>query len=341
MADKRKVTLKDIARDLNLSPSTVSRALNGYPSLSEETIQLVKDYAEKHNYTPNTMAVNFRKNRTSILGMIVPEIVHHFFSTTISGALETAKKHGYSVLLVQSYDHLKDEILASQYLLGMGVDGLLISVSNETKEADHLLAFLDEGKPVVQFDKVTDLLQGPKIEVDDFQGAYQAVTHLIRQGYRKIAHLSGRMEVKNASERFLGYKKALEDHGLEFKESLVKNCFDISQQEGFQFTQELMESGEKPDAIFCITDLVALGAMNYLKSKKIEIPDSIGLVGFSNWMLSEYTSPSLSSVDQFGYRMGSKAAELLIDLLKIHELGKNEKIEMKTELVVRESSMKA
>lgn len=340
MADKRKVTLKDIARDLNLSPSTVSRALNGYPSLSEETIQLVKEYAEKHNYTPNTMAVNFRKNRTSILGMIVPEIVHHFFSTTISGALETAKKHGYSVLLVQSYDHLKDEILASQYLLGMGVDGLLISVSNETKEADHLLAFLDEGKPVVQFDKVTDLLQGPKIEVDDFQGAYQAVTHLIRQGYRKIAHLSGRMEVKNAMERYLGYKKALEDHGLEFRESLVKNCFDISQQEGFQFTQELMESGEKPDALFCITDLVALGAMNYLKSKKIEIPDSIGLVGFSNWMLSEYTSPSLSSVDQFGYRMGSKAAELLIDLLKNQDLGHNETIEMKTELVVRGSSVR-
>ncbi len=171
MAEKRKVTLKDIAKDLNLSPSTVSRALNGYPSLSEDTIQMVKEYAEKHNYVPNTMAVNFRKNRTSILGMIVPQIVHHFFSTTISGAMETAKKHGYSILLAQSYDLLKDEILASQYLLGMGVDGLLISVSNETKEADHLQAFVDEGKPVIQFDKVTDQLEGPKIEVDDFEGA--------------------------------------------------------------------------------------------------------------------------------------------------------------------------
>jgi LacI family transcriptional regulator len=340
MADKRKVTLKDIAKDLNLSPSTVSRALNGYPSLSEETIQLVKEYAERHHYTPNTMAVNFRKNRTSILGMIVPEIVHHFFSTTISGAMETAKKKGFSILLAQSYDQLKDEILASQYLLGMGVDGLLISVSNETKEADHLQAFLDEGKPVVQFDKITDQLTGPKIEVDDFQGAYQAVTHLIRQGYRRIAHLSGRMDVKNAHERFLGYKKALDDHGLEFNESWVKNCFAISEQEGFQFTEELMESAEKPDAIFCITDLVALGAMKSLKSKGIAIPDQVGLMGFSNWMLSEYTTPSLSSVDQFGYRMGSKAAELMIDLLKNQDLGQNETIEMKTELVVRGSSVK-
>ena len=340
MAEKRKVTLKDIAKDLNLSPSTVSRALNGYPSLSEETIQLVKEYAERHHYTPNTMAVNFQKNRTSILGMIVPEIVHHFFSTTISGAMETAKKKGFSILLAQSYDQLKDEILASQYLLGMGVDGLLISVSNETKEVDHLQAFLDEGKPVVQFDKITDQLTGPKIEVDDFQGAYQAVTHMIRQGYRKIAHLSGRMDVKNANERFLGYKKALEDHGLTLNEAWVCPCFDISEKEGYDFTKSLMESSNPPDAIFCITDLVALGAMKSLKSKGIAIPDQVGLMGFSNWMLSEYTTPSLSSVDQFGYRMGSKAAELMIDLLKNHNLGQNETIEMKTELVVRGSSVR-
>lgn len=340
MSDKRRTTLKDIAKALNLSPSTVSRALNGYPSLSEETIQMVKEYAEKHNYVPNPIAINFRKNRTSIIGMIVPHIVHHFFSTTISGAMETAKKQGYSILLAQSYDHLKDEILASQYLLGMGVDGLLISVSNETKEADHLQAFLDEGKPVVQFDKVTDQLHVPKIEVDDFQGAYQAVTHLIQQGYRKIAHLSGRMEVKNAHERFLGYKRALKDHRLDFNDKWVKNCFDISEQEGFQFTQELMESADKPDAIFCITDLVALGAMNYLKSSGYQIPKQIGLMGFSNWMLSKYTSPSLSSVDQFGYQMGSKASEILIDLLKKQELGANETLELKTELVIRGSSIR-
>ncbi|WP_026950588.1 LacI family DNA-binding transcriptional regulator [Algoriphagus mannitolivorans] len=340
MSDKRRITLKDIAKALNLSPSTVSRALNGYPSLSEETIHMVKEYAEKHQYVPNPIAVNFRKNRTSILGMVVPHLVHHFFSTTISGALEAAKKNGYNILMAQSYDLLKDEILACQHLLGMGVDGLLISVSNETREADHLQAFLDEGKPVVQFDKVTDHISGPKIEVDDFQGAYQAVTHLIRQGYRKIAHLSGRMNVKNSHERFLGYKKALEDHGLEFKEEWVKNCFDISEEEGFGFTTELVNMEEKPDAIFCITDLVALGAMNCLKSKGYTIPDQLGLMGFSNWMLSEYTSPSLSSVNQFGYQMGAKAAESLMELLKIHELGENQTHILKTELVVRHSSLK-
>lgn len=340
MAEKRKVTLKDIAKELKLSPSTVSRALNGYPSLSEETIQLVKDYAKKHQYTPNPMAVNFRKNKTSILGMIVPQIVHHFFSTTISGALETAKEHGYSILLAQSFDHLKDEILASQHLLGMGVDGLMISVSNETKEADHLQAFLDEGKPVVQFDKVTDFIGGPKLVVDDLTGAYQAVSHLIKQGYRKIAHLSGRMDVKNAHDRYLGYQLALKDHRLERPAKWVKHCFDISETEGYNLTKELMEDDTPPDAIFCITDLVALGAMDYLKSSGYRIPNQVGLIGFSNWMLSEFTTPTLSSVDQFGYGMGSEATETLIQLLKNQNLGKDQTLKLPVELVIRKSSLK-
>jgi LacI family transcriptional regulator len=340
MAEKRKITLKDIARELKLSPSTVSRALNGYHSLSDETIRQVKEYAEKHNYIPNTLAVNFRKNRTSILGLIVPEIVHHFFSTTISGALETAKKHGYQVLVAQSGDLLSGEVFACRTMLGLGVDGLLISVSNETVEGEHLQDFLEEGKPVVQFDKITDHLVSPKVVVDDFNGAYQAVRHLISGGYRKIAHLSGRLDVKNAQQRYLGYKKALEDHGLEMNEDWVKNCFNISEKEGFDYTQQLMESANPPDAIFCITDLVALGAMHYLKTAGFSIPNQVGLMGFSNWMLSEYTTPNLSSVDQHGFEMGKKATEILIELIKNHDLGEDETLELKTELIIRDSSHK-
>lgn len=340
MTDKRRITLKDIARDLNLSTSTVSRALNGYHSISEETIRQVKEYAEKHNYVPNLLAVNFRKNRTSIIGLIVPEIVHHFFSTTISGAIETAKNQGYKVLVAQSGESLAEEIFACKTMLGLGVDGLLISVSNETQGGDHIQEFLEEGKPVVQFDKITDQLVSPRVVVDDFNGAYQAVRHLIDQGFRKIAHLSGRMEVNNSHERFLGYKKALEDHGLEFRTDWVKGCRQITEKEGFDFTEQLMESQNPPDAIFCITDLVALGAMNYLKSAEISIPSQVGLMGFSNWMLSNYISPSLSSVDQHGFDMGKKATELLIDLIKNHELGNNETVELKTDLVIRQSSLR-
>ncbi len=340
MSEKRKITLKDIALALNLSPSTISRALNGYHSISVETIRQVKEYAEKHNYVPNTLAVNFRKNRTSLIGLVVPHIVHHFFSTTISGVIETAKKHGYHVLVSQSGDVKSGEIFACRTLLGSGVDGLVISVSNETFEADHLQDFLEEGKPIVQFDKITDHVISPKVVVDDFNGAYQAVKNLIENGYRKIAHLSGRIEVKNAHGRFEGYKKALEDHGLEFREEWVKGCWDILESEGFDLTKELMEGPNPPDAIFCITDLVALGVIKYLKSAGYEVPGQIGLMGFSNWMLSEYISPNLSSVDQHGFEMGQKATEILINLIKNHELGENEMIEMKTDLIVRQSSQR-
>jgi len=216
----------------------------------------------------------------------------------------------------------------------------LISVSNETKEAEHLQAFLDEGKPVVQFDKITEFLPSPKLVVDDFEGAYQATSHLIAQGYRKIAHLSGRMDVKNAYERYLGYKKAIEDQGLPFREDWVPHCFDITEEEGFRFTQTLMQSENPPDALFCITDLVALGAMNYLKSIGVAIPQELGLVGFSNWMLSEFTTPTLSTVDQFGEQMGSKATLMLLDQLKDQKLGNSETVRIKTQLLIRASSSK-
>ncbi len=338
MSEKRKLTLKDIARELRISVSTASRALNSYEGISEETIKMVKEYAEKHHYIPNILAINLRKNRTSNIGIIVPQIVHHFFSTVISGAIDTAKKHGYNILVSQSDDLLKDEIIACRTMIGSSVDGLLISISNETIEGEHIREFLDEGKPVVQFDKITDYLETPKVIADDFQGAFSAVKHLIDQGYKKIATIRGRLDVKNSIERFNGYARALKEHQLEFNNDWIIPCTDISEAEGFEFAKRLAESKNPPDAIFCITDLVALGAMKYLKSAGFKIPEQVGVIGFSNWKLAEIVSPSLSSVDQHGYQMGVKATELLISLLKNHSLGQNETIEIKTNLVIRESS---
>ena len=338
MSEKRKLTLKDIARELKISISTASRALNSYEGISEETIKMVKEYAEKHHYVPNILAINLRKNRTSNIGIIVPQIVHHFFSTVISGAIDTAKKHGYNILVSQSDDLLKDEIIACRTMIGSSVDGLLISISNETIEGEHIREFLDEGKPVVQFDKITDCLETPKVIADDFQGAYSAVKHLIDQGYKKIATIRGRLDVKNSIERYNGYEKALKDHQLEFNNDWIIPCTHITEEEGFEFVKKLVESKNPPDAIFCITDLVALGAIKYLKSAGFRIPEQVGVIGFSNWKLAEIVSPSLSSVDQHGYQMGVKATELLISLLKDHSLGQNETIEIKTNLVIRESS---
>jgi LacI family transcriptional regulator len=338
MSDRKRLTLKDIAKELGISVSTASRALNSYPGISDETIKLVKEFAEKHNYVPNAMAVNFRKNKTMTVGLVVPELVHYFFSSVISGAISMAKKYNYSILVSQTDEKLKNEIFATRTMLSSSVDGLLISVSNETVDGDHLLEFLDEGRPVVQFDKVLDDINTPKVIVDDFQGAYEAVKHLIHEGYSKIAHINGLPHVKNSQERLRGYRKALSDHGMEVSESWVLHCHDIIEEEGFAFAKELMTSENPPDAIFCITDLVAMGVMKYLKQAKIKIPKEVGVIGFSNWDMANFVSPSLSSIDQYAYQMGEKAMELLVEAIKNNEVGKNQILETKPGLVVRESS---
>lgn len=340
MAEKRKLTLKDIARELNISVSTASRALKSHPDIAEETIRIVKEYAKKHHYVPNILAVNFRKNRTYNIGLIVPELVHHFFSTVIAGAIDAARIKGYNVLVSQSNDILKDEETACKTMLASSVDGLLISISNETWEGNHLKEFMDEGKPLIQFDKITDALDTHKVIVDDFDGAYNAVRHLIEQGYQKIAHIRGRTEVKNSNERAEGYKKALLDHQMEYNEYWLKTCTHINEQEGYDFTKALMESPNPPDAIFCITDLVAFGALKYLKEKKISVPDQVGLMGFSNWKLAEVVSPGLSSVDQHGYQMGQTAIELLIKRIEGENIEGSKILELKTNLVIRDSSLR-
>jgi LacI family transcriptional regulator len=338
MTDRKKLTLKDIAKELGVSISTASRALKSHPDISKETIRLVKEYAEKHHYVPNYLAVNFRKNKTFTIGLIVPELVHHFFSTVISGSIDEAKKQGYNILISQSNDILDDELTACQTMLGSSVDGLLISISNETIGGEHLNEFIHEGRPVVQFDKITDQVKSPKVIVDDFEGAYQAVKHLIEMGYKKVAHMRGRLEVKNANDRFEGYQKALQDFGQDLNEAWVKKCVLINEKEGYDFAKELMESDNPPDAFFCITDLVAIGVMKYLKENGFKIPSQVGVVGFSNWKLAEVVSPGLSSVEQHGYEMGKSATKLLIDLIKNHNLDSEETKQIKTKMIVRESS---
>ncbi|MFC3414248.1 LacI family DNA-binding transcriptional regulator [Algoriphagus hitonicola] len=340
MSDKRRITLKDIARELGISVSTASRALNSYSGISADTIKLVKDYAEKHHYVPNSIAVNFRKNKTQTIGMIVPELVHPFFSAVISGAISRANAAGYRLLISQTDEKAKNEILACQSMIGGNVDGLLISIANETTNIDHIQEFLDEGKPVIQFDKFSELLDTPKVITDDFESAYSAVKHLIDQGYRKIAHINGLMAVQNSIDRFKGYKKALEDHGLEYREEWVPHCKSISEGEGLEFAKQLMNLPQRPDAIFCITDLVALGVMNYLKSAGIKVPEQVGVMGFSNWKISEVMCPSLSTVDQHGFKIGAKSAEILLNLLKENSQGNHETYKIETDLIIRESTLK-
>lgn len=340
MMERRKITLKDIAKELGISVSTASRALKAHPDIAQETIQLVKDYAAKHNYVPNIIAVNFRKSRTKNIGLIVPELVHHFFSTVISGAIDEAKKSGYNILISQSNDFLADEIISCRTMMASSVDGLLISISNETYDGDHILEFIDEGKPVIQFDKILEKLPIPKVIVDDFEGGYNATKHLIEGGCTRIAHIAGRKDVLNACQRLDGYRQALRDHNIPIKEEYIRYCETISEDEGKQFTEQFLSLTSPPEAIFCITDLVALGVIKALKSKRISIPDQMAVVGFSNWKLAEIVSPSLTSVDQHGYQMGIESVKMLINKLEDKNFEIPDILELKTELVIRESSKK-
>lgn len=336
MTEKRKLTLKDIAKELGISISTASRALKSHPDIAQDTIKAVKDYAEKHKYVPNYLAVNFRKNRTFNIGLIVPELVHHFFSSIISGAIDAAKQKGYNILVSQSNELLEDEKHACRTMMGSSVDGLLISISNETREGSHLQEILDEGIPIVQFDKFTDTVNTPVVIVDDLHGAYLAVKHLIDEGYKKIAHIRGRIDVKNSEQRAAGYLEALSESGLEVNESWVQKCQTFSEEEGYDFAKLLMNLPNPPDAIFCVTDMVALGVLKYLKESGIQVPQDVGVIGFSNWKHGEIVD--LSSVDQHGYEMGLKSVELLVNLIEQHDTKNSEIVELKTNLVLRNST---
>ena len=333
---KSQVTLKDIAKMLGVSVPTVSRALKDYPDISKNTKKAVKELAEKYNYEPNQFALNLRKNKSNIIGVMVPEIVHHFFSTVISGIVEVADREGYSVMLFQTNESYKKEVREAKVMLNTRVDGLLISLSNETTHFSHLEEFIEKGVPIVLFDKVGKGLDVTKVVVDDFTGAYNATKHLIDQGFKQIAHIRGPKNPLNAIDRFNGYKKALEDHHIPFNDEFVKTCVGVTHEEGFDATLELLKLTNPPDAIFTITDVVAIGAMQAIKKSGLKI-------GFSDWRMAAAVEPPLSSVKQPGYEMGKESARLLFESIRATEDNRvidPTTIELKTEVVVRESSLK-
>ncbi|GGZ15486.1 LacI family transcriptional regulator [Echinicola pacifica] len=340
MAEKHQLTLKDIARELGLAVSTVSRALKSHPDISDETIKLVKDYAKEHHYVPNLLAVNFRKSKTFNIGLVIPELVHQFFSTIISGVLQEANDKGYNVLICQSNEKLSDEKKVAQALLNSRVDGVIISLSNETEDYSHLKEFLDAEIPVVQVDKIIEGFDTPKVVVNDYSGAYQAVDYLIGQGYQKVAHLRGRLIVQHSNERHRGYAEAMEQHKLPIKEDYIRICDLQTEKEGYTYAREMMNLPEPPDAIFCVTDLVALGVMEYLREKNIKVPEEVGVIGFSNWQLGEIIRPTLSTVHQPGFELGVKATELLLDKINNGSSSPNIKVVLDADLIIRDSVRK-
>ncbi len=338
------VTIKDIARELGISPSTVSRALKDHPDISPDTKKAVNELAEKLNYQPNIVALSLRQSKTNTIGVIIPEIVHFFFSTVISGIEDVAYSAGYNVILAQSNESQTREISDIKALFNSRVDGMLMSVSRETTNFDHIESMLAKGVPIVFFDRVYDTGQASKIIVDDFTGAKEATLHLIDQGCKRIAHIEGPPNLEISKQRLEGYKEALKEHNMPFNKELVAICPSGTIEEGKKATEKLLSLKNPPDAIFATNDPAAMGAMQAIKAKGLKMPNDVALVGFSNWFFSSLMDPPLSSVDQPGFEMGQEAAKLLIRQIEKQEKDDEDitpetKI-LKTRLIIRESSLK-
>jgi len=335
------ITIKDIAKALGLSTSTVSRALRGSYEISAETKKLVLEYAEKLNYRPNPIAQSLKEKRSRSIGIIVCEIANNFFSQAINGIESIAYKKGYYVIISQSHESYEREVSNAQYLASRSVDGLLVSLSTETTDLSHLKKLHEKGLPIVFFDRVTEEMQTHKVIANNFNGAYQATEHLLRSGFKRIAHVTISPHLSITKERLAGYKAALADNGVSFDDSLVKYCkyggLIISETE--QAIDALLHLPKKVDAIVAASDKLSTGCLSALAKKNIKIPDDMALVGFTNSPLTEVFHPSMSSVRQPAFEMGQVAMEMLIQIIESRRpVTEFETRVLNTELTIRASS---
>ncbi|HEV7379904.1 MAG TPA: LacI family DNA-binding transcriptional regulator [Dyadobacter sp.] len=335
------ITIKDIARALNLSTSTVSRALRNSYEINAETKKLVMEYAEKMHYRPNPIALSLRDSKSKSIGVIIPEIANNFFSQLINGIESIAYSLGYHTVIFQSHESYEREVANTNYLVSRKVDGLLVSLSSLTTDLVHFEELIEKGMPIVFFDRVPNDIETHKVVVDNFLGSYEATEHLIQSGRRRIAHLTSPIYLSIATERLAGYKKALEDNGIAFDESYVKYCHHGGKlsTENEAAMQELLDMPEPPDAILAASDRLTSGCLSVLHKNKIRIPEEIALVGFTNIGVADLLNPPLTAVVQPAMEMGQQAVELLIRLIENpKKISKFETKSFKTSLMVRESS---
>ncbi|MEN9324186.1 MAG: hypothetical protein RIT03_1207 [Bacteroidota bacterium] len=337
---KRKVTLKQIAKELDVSISTVSKSLRDSSEISEDTRQKVQAFAKLYNYKPNLIALSLKNKKTKTIGIIIPEIVHHFFATVISGIETVANERGYNVMVCLSNESFDKEVINMEMLANGSIDGFILSLSKETqakKDFHHITEVINQGMPVVMFDRVTNDILCDKVIIDDSLAAFNAVQSLIDKGYKKIALITTVDYVSVGKLRTEGYLQALRNNDIALDLNRIVKIEDIDhcsdQIEALITTQDL-------DAVFAVNELFAVTAIKAAKNAQIEIPKDLAVIGFTDGIISKYSSPSISTVSQNGIKMGGKAATMLIDRLEAkdeeEESYKTEVIE--TELVSREST---
>ncbi|WP_339659671.1 LacI family DNA-binding transcriptional regulator [uncultured Polaribacter sp.] len=335
---KQKITIKTIAKELGVSTSTVSKALKDSHEISSETKEKIQAYANLFNYKPNNLALQLRNQKTKVIGVILPKIVHHFFSTVIMGIEEGANKKGYNIMVCFSNESYKKEVETLKVLSNGSVDGLIVSIANETlenKEFKHFTDLVSEEIPLVLFDRVVDDILCDKVVVDDVGAGYKATKHLLENGRKKIALITTPKHVNVGALRRQGYEKALIESYIKSDESLIVEIDEnknICNQIEKVFKQDI-------DGVFAVNEIYAAKSIKVAKAKGLKIPDDISIIGFTDGLISEYSSPSISTVAQHGFTMGLQAVELLIDRIENEiEVYKPKKIVISSDLKIREST---
>lgn len=337
------ITIKDIAKALNLSFSSVSRALKDSHKISEPTRRKVQEYAKEHNYKPNLLAQSLRGNKSRSIGLLLPAIPNSFFAEVISGIESVANEKDFKVIITQSLESYEKEIKSIAHLAWHSIDGLIASVATETRDFSHFQQLQDRGIPVVFFDRIASNIKTHTVTVDNSDCSYKITKHLIDQGYKRIAQITSSEELYITAERLGGYKKALEEKGIAYKEDFIKYCAHG----GMEFDQiekavdELLSMPEKPDAIFTASDRITVGTLTVLYRRKIKIPNDMAVAGFSNFSAPEIFNPALTTIKQPAFEMGKQAIKLLLQIIESKRPVKDfERRILQGELVIRDSTKK-
>ncbi|WP_136466035.1 LacI family DNA-binding transcriptional regulator [Flagellimonas onchidii] len=310
---KTKITLKDIARELEVSISTVSKALKNSEEISRDTKEKVQAFAKLYNYKPNNIAISLKNKRTKNIGVVIPAIVHHFFTTVIRGIEKYANARGYNVIVCLSEESFDKEVINMEMLANGSIDGFIMSLSSETQQKgdfNHLKEVTEQGIPVVLFDRITNEIDCDKVIIDDQLGAYNATKKLIDEGRKRIAHITTDDYLSVSKERTKGYLKALQDNGLEADESRILKLSTMEIDE--ERIKEFLDANDF-DAVFCVNEIFTVYSMRLVQTKGLRIPEDVSFIGFTDGLLSRYSNPSLTMVAQHGEKMGEISAQMLID----------------------------
>ncbi|GAB3540430.1 LacI family DNA-binding transcriptional regulator [Pontibacter brevis] len=336
----KEITIYDIAKGVGFSPTTVSRALNDHPAVNKKTKQRIYDIAAQMGYRSNLFASNLRRQHTNTIGVIVPILNSNFQSAVMAGMEKVANEAGYNLIISQSLGTMEKEIANAKTMYNSRVDGLLVSLSHDSESIEHFEPFFKKGIPVIFYDRVAEHKQSTNIVIDNVQAAHKATTHLIDQGCRNIVHITGSLKINVYADRLKGFKYALIDNDLPYKEASVI-ATDLTEEGGIKAAEQILKMDPRPDGIFVANDFCAVNCMKALKQAGVTIPDDMAVVGFNNDPITRVVEPNLTTIDYPGYEMGEVAVRSLINYLDaLSDISITNTVTLRSELIVRESSLK-